>query len=119
MVWNDGFLAGEFARQYYVIDTDYDYYLLKKITREKQPSWYMRGDDLSEKYNWNGMVFVETDCSEKTKLSEEELETIWQQAYEIYEEYSKYPVRKEAKFGVAAPAAYYTDGSFKNKYIKP
>ena len=47
-----------------------------------------------------------------------ELEIIWQQAYEIYEEYSKYPVRKEANFGVAAPAVYYTDGSFKDKYIK-
>ena len=113
MVWNEGFLAGEFARQYYVIDTDYDYYLLEKITKEKQPTWHMRSDDLSEKYNWNGMVFVETDCSEKTKLSEEELETIWQQAYEIYKEYSKYPVRKEAHFGVATPDVYYEDEHIK------
>ena len=73
----------------------------------------MRSDDLSEKYNWNGMVFVETDCSEKTKLSEEELETIWQQAYEIYKEYSKYPVRKEANFGVATPDVYYEDEHIK------
>ena len=113
MVWNEGFLAGEFARQYYVIDTDYDYYLLEKITKEKQPTWHMRSDDLSEKYNWNGMVFVETDCSGNTKLSEEELETIWQQAYEIYKEYSQYPVRKEANFGVATPDVYYED-----EYIK-
>lgn len=108
-VWNEGFLAGEFFRQYYVIDTDYDYYLLEKITKEKQPTWHMRSDDLSEKYNWNGMVFVETDCSEKTKLSEEELETIWQQAYEVYQEYSKYPVRKEARFGVETPDVLYED----------
>ena len=27
-------------------------------------------------------------------------------------------MRKEAKFGVAAPAAYSTDGSFENQYIK-
>jgi hypothetical protein len=113
MVWNEGFLAGEFARQYYVIDTDYDYYLLEKITKEKQPTWHMRSDDLSEKYNWNGMVFVETDCSGNTKLSEEELETIWQQAYEIYKEYSKYPVRKEANFGVATPDVYYEDEHIK------
>ena len=113
MVWNEGFLAGEFARQYYVIDTDYDYYLLEKITKEKQPTWHMRSDDLSEKYNWNGMVFVETDCSGSTKLSEEELETIWQQAYEIYKEYSKYPVRKEAHFGVATPDVYYEDEHIK------
>ena len=113
MVWNEGFLAGEFARQYYVIDTDYDYYLLEKITKEKQPTWHMRSDDLSEKYNWNGMVFVETDCSGNTKLSEEELETIWQQAYELYKEYSKYPVRKEANFGVATPDVYYEDEHIK------
>jgi hypothetical protein len=110
MVWNE---AGEFARQYYVIDTDYDYYLLEKITKEKQPTWHMRSDDLSAKYNWNGMVFVETDCSGNTKLSEEELETIWQQAYEIYKEYSKYPVRKEANFGVATPDVYYEDEHIK------
>ena len=113
MVWNEGFLAGEFARQYYVVDTDYDYYLLEKITKEKQPTWRMRSDDLSEKYNWNGMVFVETDCSGNTKLSEEELETIWQQAYEIYKEYSKYPVRKEANFGVATLDVYYEDEHIK------
>ena len=37
MVWNEGFLAGEFARQYYIIDTDYDYLILQKILSEKQP----------------------------------------------------------------------------------
>jgi hypothetical protein len=43
----------------------------------------------------------------------EELETIWQQAYEIYKEYSKYPVRKEANFGVATPDVYYEDEHIK------
>ena len=118
MVWNEGFLAGEYARQYYVIDTDYDYYLLKKITNEKQPTWHMRSDDLSQRYNWHGMVFVETDCPPKEKLSVDELEMIWQQAYEIYEDYSNHPVRKKANFGVTAPAAYYVDGSFEDQYIK-
>ena len=31
-VWNTGFLGGEFAKQYYVIDTDYDYLVLEKYS---------------------------------------------------------------------------------------
>ena len=37
MIWNSGFLAGEFARQYYAIDTDYDYFVLKQIVAEQNP----------------------------------------------------------------------------------
>lgn len=118
MVWNEGFLAGEFAEQYYIIDTDYDYYLLRKITNAKQPTWNISNDDLNVRYNWNDMVLVETDISKNGKLSADELEMIWQQAYEIYKEYSKHPIRKVAQFGVAAPSKSYTDGSFTDAYIK-
>ena len=53
MVWNSGFLAGEFAKQYYVIDTDYDYLVLQKIVSEKQPDWEMKYTDIGSIYNWN------------------------------------------------------------------
>ena len=43
---NEGFAAGEFARVYYVLDTDYDYYLLKQIMSDKQPDWSLDEDDL-------------------------------------------------------------------------
>lgn len=117
MVWNDGFLAGEFAKQYYVIDTDYDYYLLQQIVSEKQPDWKMSYDDISSRYNWNNLLSVETSYTENRQLTDVELETAWQEAFEIYTEYNSHPVRKEAWFSVAAPAIY-VDGNGENEHIK-
>jgi len=45
-VWNSGFLAGEFVKTYYRIDTDYDYLLLQEIVSGKQPNWDMKYDDI-------------------------------------------------------------------------
>ena len=109
MVWNEGFCGGEFCKQYFYIDTDYDYLLLQQIVNEKQPEWHMEYDSISDRYNWNHLLCVQTSYSDDRQLTDEELETAWQEAFEIYEEYSKYPVRKLSKFGVAAPSTY-TDG---------
>ena len=65
MVWNSGFLAGEFAKQYYGIDTDYDYYLLQKIVSENQPDWRMEYSDIGSRYNWNGVLSVHMLYDEK------------------------------------------------------
>lgn len=107
MVWNDGFLAGEFARQYFVIDTDYDYLLLKQILSEKQPHWSMRYDDISSRYNWNDVVSVLISANHPEQLTDPELEIIWQQAKEIYEIYQTSPVRKTIYFTLPAPRKYY------------
>lgn len=108
MVWNEGFAGGEFARQYFYIDTDYDYLLLEQIVREKQPDWGMEYDDLSSRYNWNHVLVVQTSYSDERQLTDEELETAWQAAQEIHEEYSKYPVRKQDWFDVPAPGEFYS-----------
>lgn len=108
MVWNEGFAGGEFARQYFYIDTDYDYLLLEQIVREKQPDWGMEYDDLSSRYNWNHVLVVQTSYSNERQLTDEELETAWQAAQEIHEEYSKYPVRKQDRFDVPAPGEFYS-----------
>ena len=112
MVWD---FTGEFARQYYVIDTDYDYFLLQKIVSENQPDWKMHDTDISGRYNWNHILSVDTSYMEKRKLSADELEAVYLDAYEIYQEYNSHPVRKTAHFHVAAPAVY-VDGE--NRYIK-
>ncbi|MBE6639195.1 MAG: hypothetical protein E7616_07045 [Ruminococcaceae bacterium] len=112
MVWDS---TGEFAKQYYVIDTDYDYLLLQKIVSEKQPDWEMKYTDIASRYNWNNFVIVQTSYTEKRKLSSDELETAWSQAFAVYQEYNAYPVRKKAKFSVAAPAEY---GIEENCHIK-
>ena len=108
MVWNEGFAGGEFARQYFYIDTDYDYLLLEQIVREKQPDWGMEYDDLSSRYNWNHILVVQTSYSDERQLTDEELETAWQEAQEIHEEYSKYPVRNKDHFQVPAPGEFYS-----------
>jgi hypothetical protein len=108
MIFNGGFAAGEFARQYFYIDTDYDYLLLEEIVKEKQPDWSMKSDDISSRYNWNHILVVQTSYSNERQLTDEELETAWQEALEIHEEYSKYPVRKQDRFDVPAPNKFYS-----------
>lgn len=103
MVWNSGFLAGEFAKQYYVIDTDYDYLVLQKIVSEKQPDWEMEYTDIGSRYNWNNVLSVKTPYAENKELSLDELEIAWNKAYEIYQEYISCPVRKDAWFPVSIP----------------
>ena len=98
MVWDS---SGEFAKQYYVIDTDYDYLLLQKIISEKHPDWEMSYEGINSRYNWNGLISVQHLPLTKNKLSPDELEEIWSNAYEIYTEYNSYPVRKAAWFCVS------------------
>ena len=115
-VWNEGFAGGEFAKQYFYVDTDYDYVLLEQIVKEKQPEWYMERDSITDgahdniarRYNSNHVIGVQTSCSDVRPLTDEELEAIWQAALEIQEEYAKYPVRNKAIFGVPAPGRFYS-----------
>ena len=86
MVWNSGFLAGEFAKQYYLIDTDYDYLVLQKIVSEKQPGWKMAYTDIGSRYNWNNVLSVQSPYEDNQELSVEELEIAWTKAFEIYQE---------------------------------
>ena len=112
MVWDS---TGEFPKQYYVIDTDYDYFLLQKTVSEKQSDWKIKYTDIGARYN--NYLFVETSYMEKRELSTDELEIVWSQTYEIYKEYNSYPVRKTASFSVVAPAVY-SNGNGENKHIK-
>ena len=116
MVWNSGFLAGEFARQYYVIDTDYDYLVLQKIVSEKQPDWEMKYTDIGSIYNWNNLLSVKTPYEENREVSADELEIAWENAFEIYLEYTSLPVRKEAWFPVSIPILV-SNSNGENEYI--
>lgn len=103
MVWNSGFLAGEFARQYYVIDTDYDYLVLQQIVAEKQPDWSICEDILEYRYNWNNILIIYPEANSTAQLTDEELELVWEQAKEIYSAYHELPIRKELCFSLPAP----------------
>ncbi len=116
IVWNSGFLAGEFARQYYVIDTDYDYLVLQKIVLEKQPDWKMAYTDIGSIYNWNNLLSVQTPYADNKELSVNELEIAWEEAFEVYQEYASLPVRKEAWFPVSIPVLA-SNPNGENEYI--
>ena len=107
MVWNDGFLAGEFSKEYYVIDTDYDYIVLKKIVAERNPDWNISDDTLSNRYNWNNVISVYMEPNRKEQLTDEEIEAVLEQAKEIYAAYHTLPIRKELSFWLPAPEKRY------------
>lgn len=114
--WENAF-AGEFISVYFVLDTDYDYYLLKKILEEKQPDWIVDEPTAFNRYQWNDIIGVETSYMEKRELNDEELELAWQHAYEVYLEYNSHPIRKEAHFYLAVPIVF-TSGSTGEDYIR-
>ena len=107
MVWNSGFASGEFSKQYYIIDTDYDYLVLKQIVAEQNPDWDISEDTLGDRYNWNDVlcVYMEPNCTEQ--LTDEELNAVFEQAKAIYSAYNELPIRKILSFQLPAPSKAY------------
>jgi hypothetical protein len=107
-VYNLEFAAGEFARAYYTLATDYDYCLAKSILAEKQPDWSMSGPHTSGyRGNYNGIYtdgIIDLPLSQAKPLSDAELERIWQEAYEIDTEYQKNSIKATLFFLVSVPA---------------
>ena len=103
MVWNSGFLAGEFARQYYVVDTDYDYLALKQIVSAHNPDWSISEDTLGHRYNWNNVLSIYIKASSTEPMTDEELDIAWETAKEIYVAYNDLPIRKSLYFWLPAP----------------
>ena len=103
LVWNSGFLAGEFPRQYYVIDTDYDYLVLKQIVAEHNPDWRISEDTLGHRYNWNNIISIYMEPDRTEQLEDEKLDAVLEQANEIYSAYHNLPIRKELYFWLTAP----------------
>ncbi len=104
-VWNNGFLAGEFCKPYYRMDTDYEYYLLSQILSEKQPDWKLLypENDISQRYNCNHVLSVATPYYERERLTDSELEAFWQEALEINKLYLSYPVQDTLYFHICVP----------------
>ena len=66
-VWNDGFGAGEFAKTYYRIDTDYDYIIMQSILADNYSSWKV-SDSIRAKYHHNtNTIFAELNLPEYIK----------------------------------------------------
>lgn len=102
-VWNSGFFAGEFTKQYYVIDTDYDYLVLKQIVSEQKPDWSISEDTLGQRYNRNNVLSVYIEADSAIRLTDEELNAVWEQAKAIRSAYHELSIRKELYFWLPAP----------------
>lgn len=109
-VWNDGFVAGEFVKVYYRIDTDYDYTIIQNILVNKYSNWKV-GESMSSKYHHNtNTIFAELILSEYKMMSNDELEQVWQTALEINNEYSKLAIGRKVGFSIPSPGKYYNQG---------
>ena len=116
MVWDD--YIGEFFKQYYVIDTDYDYLALKQILAELQPQWTMTYTDIGGRYNWNNVVSVSVITGKSEMMTDKELEDVWQQAEEIHSVYNALPTRKTIYFGMTVPEKYVDNSNGGKEFIR-
>lgn len=111
LVYNTGFMGGEFGKKFHAMDTDYDYLLLKTIAAEKQPQWQLWKDDASARYQKRDMLIVYIPASEERELTDAELDLIWKKAKALVEEYASYTVHKTVYFSLPAPVNFYNSQS--------
>ncbi len=117
-VWNDGFAAGEFVKDFYRIDTDYDYTVMQNILLEKYPNWKM-SEDIRSKYHHNAnVILINLSMPEYKMLNDDELELVWQTAYEINEEYEKVAIDRKAGFAVPSPGMYWNHHGEQEDFVK-
>ena len=98
---NSGIFPGEFPTTYYVPDTDYDFFVIQSIVREKEPLWHLYGDFARIRYDDKFVICIATENS--VELSDEELNVVLQSIFEIYSEYIEFNIRKEICFAVPSP----------------
>lgn len=103
LVWNDGFAQGAFCRQYFMMDTDYDYYVLKEIVSKLEPEWRLPENDVGSIYTWDDSISVYIEPNKTEQLTNEEFEVVWQSIKDIYSSYSNLPIRKTILFCLPAP----------------
>ena len=91
-VYNDGFVgAGEFAKTFYRLDTDYDYFVAKSLL-EEYPDGYRLGDSYNDRFNQHDVVVVNVNSD---NMTEDQLKRMWKDYKVLSEEYKKHPVHKE------------------------
>ncbi|MEE0059623.1 MAG: hypothetical protein UE295_02215 [Acutalibacteraceae bacterium] len=120
LVCNDGFAQGAFYRQYFMIDTDYDYYVLKEIVSKVEPEWKLPENDVGSVYTWDNSISVYIEADKTEQLTNEEFEVVWQSISSIYSSYSNLPMRKTILFCLPAPEKTINRGKecvAKNAYL--
>lgn len=116
-VYNDGFCAGEFARTFYRMDTDYDYLVMEKLLADKYPTWNLI-DDEGHRFHPNNFLLVDNNIGEYRMLNDDELEQVWEEASSINKEYEAVALNKQASFGVPAPEEYWNHHGEQKSFVR-
>ena len=116
LVWNRGILGGEFPKQFYRVDTDYDYYILKSVLEEKESEWKIARMDIYARYNTDKMIFLKNPSLEERRLTEDELDAFFNEVCEIEESYRIKKLDRKLGFYLTAPSVV-SDANGENKRI--
>lgn len=116
IVMNEGVAGGEFGKQYFVVNTDYNFYLLKSIIESKYLDFTIVEDDIADRYtDYIGFAPLKNN---ENQLTVDELNLLLSSARSIYEEYNlKSTEGKNISIGLYSPTVLCSaDGS--NKHIE-
>ena len=113
---NDGIAGGEFGKKYFVLNNDYNFYLLKSIIESKYLDFTIVEDDIADRYN--DYICFTTLKNNESQLTVDELNFLLSTARSIYEEYKlKATEGKYISIGLYSPTVLCSaDGS--NKHIE-
>lgn len=106
-VFNSGIAAGEFCRDYYRIETDYDFIIAKQIITEKYLEWHLEEDSPYEKYNEYNTLWVDLQMEEYRELNEEELEYFWNAVCNINSDFEKSLLKRKLVAFFPSPQKWY------------
>ena len=116
IVMNEGVAGGEFGKKYFVVNTDYNFYLLKSIIESKYLDFTIVEDDIADRYtDYIGFAPLKNN---ENQLTVDELNLLLSSARSIYEEYKlKATEGKNISIGLYSPTVLCSaDGS--NKHIE-
>jgi hypothetical protein len=82
---------GEFAKTFYRMDTDYDYYLLREVLKKYPVLGEEKSEDLVARFNVGGFL---RSCVTVDKMTSEKLDEIFAEYEKCGKELSQYSMRK-------------------------
>lgn len=92
-LYNTDFFPGEFAKRFYKMDTDYDYYVINECLKEHDLGQIE--DNLFERYNK-----ILYGALEAEPMTEEELQRLWDEHNKVISELEKHNLRKSYRMRI-------------------
>ena len=116
IVMNEGVAGGEFGKKYFVVNTDYNFYLLKSIIESKYLDFTIVEDDIADRYtDYIGFAPLKNN---ENQLTVDELNLLLSSARSIYEEYNlKSTEGKNISIVLYSPTVL-CSADVSNKYIE-